>query len=142
LRFLLDTNALSEPQRPRPDEGYIDWLSAQDRGELAISSVTLGEVQRGARLMTAGARQSALQAWITRFVGDFGERILPLDVVVARAWADLSADLQRRGRTVGLLDELIAATALAHGLIIVTRNVRDFEPTGCGLLSPWSAPAT
>ncbi len=91
--------------------------------------------------MKAGARQSALQAWITRFVGDFGERILPLDVVVAGVWADLSADLQRQGRTVGLADEFIAATALAHGLIVVTRNVRDFEPTGCGLLSPWSAPA-
>lgn len=80
-----------------------------------------------------------LEAALLTGLAHFADRILPIDVSVASIWAELSARLHRAGRSVAPIDQLIAATALTHGLIVVTRNVRDFEPTGCEVLCPWSS---
>ena len=85
-----------------------------------------------------GRRRAELDAWLSEGVSSFRERILPVDTAVASAWADVWAQHKRLGRAVGVIDELIAATALAHGLIVVTRNARHFEASGCDLLVPWS----
>lgn len=89
--------------------------------------------------MAQGRRRAEIDGWIARFTSEFGERILPVDIRIANVWADISVGLQQRGRAIGLIDQLIAATAIAHGFTVVTRNVRDFEPTGCDILCPWSA---
>jgi toxin FitB len=136
LRFLLDTNAVSEPRRTLPDAGYLDWLSAQDAADLAISTLTFGELRRA---LAPGRRRTELDAWLTEGLASFAERILPVDLAVASAWADVSDLHKSLGRAVGVVDELIAATALAHGLIVVTRNAKDFEASGCDLLVPWSS---
>jgi toxin FitB len=138
LRFLLDTNAVSEPRRASRDEGYLSWLSAQDPGDLAISALTFGELKRGVAALAPGRRRTELDAWLTEGLVSFADRILPVDVAVASAWADVAALHKNQGRAVGVIDELIAATALAHGLIVVTRNAKDFEVSGCDLLVPWS----
>ena len=139
MKFLLDTNAVSEPRRAPPDEGYLDWLSARDPGDLAISALTFGELKRGVAALAPGRRRTELDAWLTEGLTSFANRVLPVDLAVASAWADISALHKSLGRAIGVIDELIAATALAHGLIVVTRNAKDFEASGCDLLVPWSS---
>ena len=80
-----------------------------------------------------------LEAWLAEGLGTFDDRILAVDIAVASAWAQVNTLHRRSGRTVGVSDELIAATALAHQLTVVTRNTRDFEVSGCAMFSPWSA---
>jgi predicted nucleic acid-binding protein len=139
LRYLLDTNAVSEPRRLPPDRGYLDWIAARDPADLAISALTFGELKRGVAALPLGRRRAELEAWLTEGLSSFADRILPVDLSVASAWAEVSALHKRLGRAVGVIDELIAATALAHGLIVVTRNFRDFEASGCELQVPWSS---
>ncbi len=138
MTFLLDTNAVSEPQKPKPDQGYLAWIEAQAADSLNVSVLTVGELRRGLLALPVGARRSRLEAWMIEALTAFGERILPIDLPIVTAWADLGAHHKRLGRVVSAVDELVAATALAHDLTVVTRNVRDFETSGCKLLSPWS----
>jgi predicted nucleic acid-binding protein len=138
LSFLLDTNAISEVRRPRPDEGYVDWLRAQDGDLLHMSVLSLGELRRGLLALPVGGRHASIEAWLSETLSLFGTRILPIDSKVAAIWAELTLAHRTAGRVVGTVDELIAATALAHNLIVVTHNVRHFEASGCQLLSPWS----
>lgn len=79
-----------------------------------------------------------VDAWLIQTLQGFADRTLPIDEPVASAWAELSVALRRSGQVVGAVDELIAATALANDLTVVTRNVRHFEPTGCRLICPWT----
>jgi predicted nucleic acid-binding protein len=139
LRFLLDTNAVSEPQRERPDRGYMDWIAEQAADDLSVSALTFGELRRGVAGLDAGRRKSALKAWLTAWLSEFGDRVLPIDLRVAEAWGALSAKLKAEGRVAGFADELIAATALAHGLTLVTRNRRHFLAAGCEIVSPWAS---
>ena len=139
MKYLLDTNAVSEPRRAAPDRGYLDWLSAQAPDDLAISALTFGELKRGVSALAPGRRRTDLEAWLTEGLVSFGDRILAVDLSVASVWASVAAHHRSMGRAVGVIDELIAATALAHGLTVVTRNARDFEGSGCDLLVPWSA---
>jgi predicted nucleic acid-binding protein len=136
LKYLLDTNAVSEPRRSPPDQGYLAWLSAQEPGDLAISALTFGELKRGVAALPPGRRRTELEAWLAEGLVSFGDRILPVEVSVAGVWADINALHKRLGRAVGVIDELIAATALAYGLIVVTRNAEHFEASGCDLLVP------
>lgn len=140
MSFLLDTNAVSEPQRPRPDPGYRSWLESQSADDLHISALTVGELMRGARSLDDGPRRTRIEAWIAEALALFSDRVLPIDVTVASVWSGVSLSYRKHGLTAGAVDELIAATAIAHDLVLVTRNTRHFEASGCRLLSPWSAP--
>lgn len=138
MRYLLDTNAVSEPQRRVPDPGYLEWLASREPMDLAISTLTFGELKRGVAALDAGRRRVELSAWLSEWLSTFGDRILPVDLAVASAWAEVSGLNRRVGRPIGVIDELIAATALAHRLIVVTRNVRHFETSGCEVVAPWA----
>jgi predicted nucleic acid-binding protein len=137
LSFLLDTNAVSEPGRPIPDPGFMTWLAGVEGSQLYLSAITLGELRRGIALIADDARRQRLEGLNSNILLRFGGQVLPIDDQVARAWGDLSAHLKRTGRVIGALDELIAATAVAHDLTLVTRNTRHFDGVGCPLLSPW-----
>lgn len=138
MRYLLDTNAVSEAQKPRPDLGYMDWLRRQVSEDLAISALTVGELRRGVALLEAGRRRSNLTAWLAEGLASFGERILPVDARVASVWAEVWLRHRQASRVVGAVDELIAATALTFDLALITRNRRDFEGAGCEVVSPWN----
>lgn len=140
MSFLLDTNAVSEPQRPRPDPGYLGWLGSRNAGDLHVSALTLGELMRGAALLDVGSRRARIEAWIIEACAVFADRVLPIDVSVAGVWAGVSLMHRKRGLVAGAVDELIAATAIANDLTLVTRNTKHFEASGCRLLSPWTAP--
>ncbi len=137
--FLLDTNAISEPKRTRPDPGVISWLNDQLLSDLHISVITVGELRRGIVRLEPGRRRDDLDFWLADLILRYDERILPVDLDVTERWASLAEINRGAGRPSEMTDELIAATAHVHGLTVVTRNVRHFEHSGCRVLSPWSA---
>lgn len=137
--YLLDTNAISEPKRARPDAGVVAWLNNQLLTDLHLSVITIGELRRGIIRLEPGRRRDDLDFWLAQVVLRFGDRILPIDLEVTDRWAALAEAQRAAGRTADMSDELIAATAHVHGLSVVTRNVRHFEHSGCRVVSPWSA---
>ena len=144
MKLLLDTNAISEMLRSRPDPGFMAWFASvgspdddfDDR--LNISVLTIGEMRRGAWRLGSDPRGVLLQARIDGIVAEYGDRLVAIDLAVVERWATLAEAYRSAGVNVGITDELLAATALVHDLALVTRNVRHFEPSGCRLLSPWS----
>lgn len=139
MRYLLDTNVLTEPAKPRPDPDVVAWLQAQAPLDLAVSVLTLGEVQKGVSLLAAGARRDALETWLRidlprQFMG----RLLPVEGQVALEWGRLAAEGRRAGRELPVIDGLLLATCAAHGLTLVTRNERDCGDRGIPILNPWA----
>lgn len=138
--YLLDTNAISEPKRARPDPAVVAWLGDQLPTDLHLSVLSVEELRRGIIRLEPGRRRDDLDYWLAQLILRFDDRILPVDLDVTERWASLAEAQRASGRSADMTDELIAATAHVHGLTIVTRNVRHFEPTGCRVLSPWSEP--
>jgi toxin FitB len=136
--YLLDTNAISEPKRARPDLNVVRWLSDQLLSDLHLSVITVGELRRGVVRLDPGRRRDDLDFWLQEMIFRYDQRILPVDLAVTERWASLAEGNRSAGRASEMTDELIAATAHVHGLTVVTRNVRHFEHSGCRVLSPWS----
>ena len=140
MSFLLDTNVVSETTRPQPGAMVLGWMAAQPGESLFISAITIGELRRGALVLAAGKKRNALLRWIeTGIKADFAGRILPVDTAVMERWAELQIATQKVGRRLPLMDSLLAATALAHGLTLATRNLADFKAAGVPLLDPWTS---
>ena len=138
MNFLLDTNVVSEWVKPRPDTGVTTWLAEADEDRVFISVVTLAELRHGIERLPPGARRDRLDAWLTgQLPARFETRIVPVDAETAHGWGRVMARGQAAGDPVGTMDAFIAATAEQHGLTLVTRNVRDFEALGIGLVNPW-----
>jgi predicted nucleic acid-binding protein len=137
--FLLDTNIPSELIRSQPDPRIEKWFSTQDEQSLFLSAVSIGELRRGFTLLPAGKRRSQLEHWFHHeLVPRFGRRVLPITHAIADRWGILGAERQLAGTPIGTADGLIAATAIEHNLILVTRNVKDFANLGITLLDPWA----
>jgi predicted nucleic acid-binding protein len=134
--YLLDTSVISETRKTRADRGVLSFLSKANETELFLSVLTLGELRRGveAKRRTDGAMADRLAAWVDSIETNFADRLLSIDPRIARRWGELSAR-----RSLPVIDTLIVATALHHGLILVTRNTRDVESTGVTLMDPWEA---
>jgi predicted nucleic acid-binding protein len=138
MRYLLDTNVISEPGRPRPSGAVLDWLGRVRPADTAVSVMTIGELRKGAEQLRARdvERAVALDEWIAETVTDFGDRVLAVDVAIAQAWGRLEAKTPRPR-----IHGLIAATALVHGLSVATRNTRDFERCGVPVVNPFEEDA-
>jgi predicted nucleic acid-binding protein len=133
--FLIDTVTLSELRRRQRDPAVVAWFERQRATELFLSVISIGEIERGIERQRATdpGFAGALTAWLDRVLVLYGERILPFDLRTARRWGALSAALGNDSA-----DLMIAATALEHGLTVVTHNVSDFEPTRVAVLDPFS----
>ena len=133
MSFLLDTNAISEIRRGR-DANVAAWASEVPGPELYLSVLTLGEIRKGIeRLRRRDADQAEVfDTWLGELRERFADRILSIDDRVAEAWGRLNAPAERK-----TVDSLIAATALVHDLIVVTRNTADFADCDVPLLNPW-----
>ncbi len=137
MSFLIDTNVACEAMKPRPAAGVLAWLAQQPSGLLHFSVCTIGEIDFGIARLEVGPRRAAFQAWRDRIVDQSRQRILPVDIRVVSAWAQVRATAAAARRTMPLIDALLAATAEIHGLTLVTRNTRDFEVWGGPVFNPW-----
>lgn len=134
MKFLLDTDVLSASRRPERAVAVAAWIKSKPEEDLYLSVVTLGEIERGIALQAGRQPEFAaeLRTWIDWTVRLFADRLLPFGPEEARLWGRLSAKLGHHGA-----DLQIAATALAQGAVVVTRNVSDFEPTGVAIENPF-----
>jgi toxin FitB len=132
--YLLDTNVVSEFRRPRPHGAVLAWLSAVDDADLNISAVTLGEIQAGIELTREqdADKAASIEFWADQVADTYN--VLPMTAEVFRLWAKL---MHKQSDTVSE-DAMIAATAIAHKLTVVTRNVNDFERFGVKIINPFS----
>jgi predicted nucleic acid-binding protein len=132
--YLIDTVVLSELRRTHRDEGLKAWFAQQRASDLFVSVISIGEIERGIvrQRATNPSFAADLASWLDRMLALYGERILPFDLEAARRWGCLSAALGNDSA-----DLIIAATGLARGLTVVTRNTSDFEPTGVPILNPF-----
>ncbi|MBQ6247766.1 MAG: type II toxin-antitoxin system VapC family toxin [Kiritimatiellae bacterium] len=138
MSWLLDTCVVSELGRKRPDRRVLRWMrDAQDDLQF-LSVLTLGELRKGAAKAADPARREAIRRWIDEEIAvTFSDAILPVDLAVAERWGSLCGEAERRGRPRPAIDALLAATALVHGLTLVTRNVSDVEWTGVLVFNPF-----
>lgn len=136
--YLLDTNVASEFSRDRPEPRVVKWLKSQPVATLFLSAVTIGEIRKGLIIAPQGRRRTELETW---FHADllvwFRNRILPVTHSIADRWGVLDGQCQLKGSPLNTADGMIAATALEHGLRVVTRNVKDFAGLGVEIFNPW-----
>src|ERR1700756_2387492 len=115
MRYLLDTNFLSENVRPRPNPGVVSWTRRQSPFDLFVSSLSFGEIRKGAELRAADARRNQIESWLTHLLPkQFHGRIFPVDVDVAQEWGRLAAEGRKQGRVLPVIDGLLIATAVVH----------------------------
>lgn len=137
--FLLDTNVISELIKPKPEPKVTTWIDGTDEELLFLSVLTLGEIRKGIVLLARSARRTSLEAWLSKELPlRFSNRILSVDQEVADRWGHLSGLTSARGVHVGVIDGLLAATAMQHNLTLVTRDTRDVTATGVTLFNPWT----
>lgn len=141
MRYLLDTMVLSEARKSRADERVVAWLETTAEDDLAISVLTLGEIERGVARLVDAAGRDRLRTWLEHDLRPrFGARLLDVDGDVATTWGRISGEASRLGRSVPAIDGLLVATALQHGLTLVTRNTAHTEGLGAEVLDPWRRP--
>jgi toxin FitB len=138
LTYLLDTNVISEWTKPRPDRGVVGWLEGADESSLYLSVVALAEIRLGIELLPKGRKRDRLTRWLEvdlalRFEG----RVIKIDQAIAVSWGQIVARSRALGAAPPILDAFLVATAIVHGMTLVTRNLRDVQRFGAAVLDPW-----
>lgn len=140
--WLLDTNILSDLRRPKPDAKVVAFVAAQSLDRLYVSAVTLAEIRFGIELVTDANRRADLQDWLAHTVRPmFDQRVLPVSEDVMFKWRLMVEEGRKAGHTFSQPDLIIAATALCHGLTVVTRDTAEFQRARAPVLNPWVATA-
>jgi toxin FitB len=138
VKFLLDTSLVSEMVKPVPDPGVLRWLAQCEEDNLFLSVLTIGELEKGIAKLEDSRRRSRLANWVHKdLVSRFGSRLLSIDLAVAVRWGALVGDSERRGKSLPVIDSLLAATCLVYGLIVATRNQVDFKRCEVQCFDPW-----
>jgi predicted nucleic acid-binding protein len=136
VKYLLDTNILSELKKPKPEQKVINFINSIDLQNFYISSITIGEIQKGINSCPNINKQEKLNEWLENFIlEEYSDQILNLDVEVMRVWGRL---ISNSGKNIAIIDSLIAAVCITHNLILVTRNVKDFIGIkSLKIINPW-----
>ena len=138
--WLLDTNVLSELRKPKPDGKVVAFIAAQPLERLYVSAVTLSEIRFGIELVAEAGRRGELMDWLAHRVRPmFEQRVLPVSEDVMFRWRLLVEEGRKAGHTFSQPDLIIAATALHHGMTVVTRDAGDFKRARAPVLNPWQA---
>jgi toxin FitB len=138
--YLLDTNVVSELVRPNPNANVVAWVRAEDETRFYLSVLSFGEIRRGIEQLPQSPRRERLRLWLEVDLTDrFQGRILDIDRRVAEIWGMITARAAAASAPVPTIDTLIAATAERHGMVVATRNLRDFAFTTVAVVSPWDA---
>lgn len=139
MNYLLDTCVLSELRKNDADPRVLEWIGKAHESRLYLSVITLGEIEKGIAKLGDSKKKQDLRLWLEQdLVERFGERVLAVDAETALAWGRLLAQAERRGRSVPVVDCLIAATAAVNNLAVVTRNTADFEGFPVNVVDPWA----
>jgi predicted nucleic acid-binding protein len=140
VKYLLDTNVISEWVTPRPDLGVVQWLHEVDEDELFLSAVTLAELHYGVERLKNGDRKAQLEKWLNEDLAErFEGRVLGVGEGVAASWGRIMATSEARGKRLGIVDGFLAATAEVHGLVVVTRDVKAFREFVSDIYNPWES---
>ena len=138
MKYLLDTCVVSELMKPHPSPKVVAWFESVDDGDLYMSSVVIGEIRKGILLLPDSRRKTIYEKWFKTEIEDaYSGRTLPYDSAAAKRWAKIIADAESSGHPRPLMDSLVAAIALEHGMTVVTRNVSDMEYTGVPVFNPF-----
>lgn len=137
MKFLLDTCILSELVKPVPEPEVLKWMEQREDQALFVTAMTFAELQRGVARLAESRRRAELTNWLVQLEANFSDRVLPFTLATSRYWATMCAQAEAAGRLMAAFDSIIAASALEHGLALVTRNVRDFSPAPILLVNPW-----
>jgi len=137
MSYLLDTNVISEPRRKLPNENVVQWLAGIEFTDVYLSALTVGEIKKGAAKLPSGKQKVALESWLEKLRREFAERILPVTEGTFLVWGKMIAAFEMKGIVRPAFDSLLEATALEHDLILVTRNVRNFQGSAVTVLNPW-----
>ncbi len=141
MKYLLDTCVLSELVKPQPEPRVLDWINRREETELYIATMTLAELQRGVARLPNSPRKSELSDWLAQMQVGFVGRVLPFTAETASYWGEMCARAEVGGHPLAAFDSLIAATALEHGLALVTRNEADFAAAPVVVINPWKQAA-
>ena len=133
--FLLDTNVVSETAKQRPQPAVVEFMISHT--DLWLPVVVIHELAYGIMILDEGHRRETMSAWLSQVVRDFSGRILPVDRQAAEFAASMRAQVHRDGGRLKVPDALIAGTAMANDMTVVTRNVRDFDGLGVDIVNPW-----
>jgi predicted nucleic acid-binding protein len=138
VKYLLDTCVLSELVKPAPSVEVLEWVDSRVDGDLFMAAMTLAELKRGVAKLPLSRRKSELSSWLENLQLGFGERVLSFTGETAAYWGEMCARADVAGKTMSAFDSIIAATAVEHGLSLVTRNVQDFSAAPVLLINPWN----
>lgn len=137
-RYLLDTCVISEFVKPKQEGRVVEWLNSIDPESAYLCAVTIGEIQHGISLRPPSNRRTELEIWLhDTLPRQFAGRVLALDTETFVTWGRVTAEQKQKGQPMGIMDSLIAAIALQHRMVLVTRNVADFKAQALQVLNPW-----
>lgn len=138
MKFLIDTCVISELASKSPNSNVTDWIDDQELKNLYLSVLTIGEIRRGIEKLQNQSRKEYLLNWLEdELLKNFRSQLIELDLITMLTWGELTGRLDKTGKPLSAIDSLIAASALRHDCVLVTRNVSDFKHSDVELLNPW-----
>lgn len=139
MSFLLDTCVISELVKTKPNSNVTKWVKSCDEESLFLSTLTIGEIQKGIYKLPDSRKKKALQTWLTDdLIKRFDHRILSIDLKVALKWGEIQALAEKSGNKLPTIDGLIASMGIVYDLTIITRNTQDMKPSGVKVYNPWN----
>ena len=139
MGYLIDTCLISELRRSVPSESVKTWFQTCEETQLFISVLTIGEIKYGIQRLANGKKKEELQKWFNQVIDSFSNRVLPITQHICITWAIMRSTAENNGLQLSVIDGLLAATAKENNLILVTRNIKDFEPTNINIVNPWNS---
>ena len=126
MKYLIDTNIVSELVSKKPDKKVLEFLS-DNSDNLFLSVITIGEINKGIERLDNSIKKTNLKKWLQQLLIEFDNKILNIDIYTMLIWSDITANLQKKGIQIPIMDELIASSAIENNMVLVTRNEKDFE---------------